>query len=313
MGIRIVGVAAGAIVAGHWGAVPVGFRMAALDNRNLWAPRCAALAVGTVPGLAVVNHRAIGHAMAIGTRPAGALDTPDRQSIDSMENMDSSLCAGASTPDASGAAKAEPRKPSRMKRRNFYIVGRNHQQRKPKGVELVNGPDLFRGTGYRTLAPPDAKIRGFRDYPVRPRFRISTRLGRKLNDIEFDGAYWLVSDRAKQVLGDISKTDFAFLPIETEVDEGQARAVYWLCNVVQVLDAVDDSRSQVKAGIADNGERDHSIIGIFSLIFDEAIVGSHHAFRLWTSFPHIVCDETFKAAIKQSGLTGLSYRDAARP
>lgn len=188
--------------------------------------------------------------------------------------------------------------------RPFWIV----QQTKPKGIKLVNGAELFAGTGYRTLVPPGNLSRGFREYPVRPRFRISTKLGRKLNDIEFDGNYWIVSDRAKKVLAELSSTDFGFLPVDAEFDPGQAPMPIWLCDVLPVLDAVDDDRSQVTILQGDSGERIHEISANTRLVFHEAIVDSHHAFRLTTSFPTIICDDVFKAKIKEASLTGLSFR-----
>jgi hypothetical protein len=156
-------------------------------------------------------------------------------------------------------------------------------------------------------------IRGFRDYPVRPRFRVSMPRGQKFDDIIPLGSYWLVSDRAKQVLSEISKADFAFLPIDVEITKGIEPTAYWLCDVMPLLDAVDEARSDVEVNIANDGGRVYNIAGRFSLIFDDSVVGSHYMFRLRTNPSRIICDEIIKAAFEQSGLIGLRFRDAEHP
>jgi hypothetical protein len=121
---------------------------------------------------------------------------------------------------------------------------------------------------------------------------------------------WLVSDRTKRLFSNLSKTDFAFLPVDSEVDVGVEPVTIWLCDIIPVLDAIDDSRSRVDAVVGDSGERIHKIIANGSLIFDEEVVGSHHSFRLTSNFLTVVCDEIFKNAIIEAGLTG-SFRDAS--
>jgi hypothetical protein len=182
---------------------------------------------------------------------------------------------------------------------------------KPKGIELLNGPDVFQGSPYRTFSPPGPLIRGFRDYPVRPVFRISRTLGRLPHDIEFDGAFWFVTDRAKDVLTGISEPDFAFLKVDTVGDSGEKLGEFWLCDVVTMLDAVDAERSTVTTKLNDMALTYHEIIAGGSLKFNQSVVGPHHAFRLTTNFATIVCDEKFRLAIKAASLTGLSFKDAS--
>jgi cold shock CspA family protein len=50
-----------------------------------------------------------------------------------------------------------------------------------------------------------------------------------------------------------------------------------------------------------------------SLAFDEAIVGEHRIFRMRGAEPTLICNEHFKTAIKQAGLTGLSFWEAFEP
>ncbi len=215
---------------------------------------------------------------------------------------------GATTAPSSEPDSAKRRGSQRIKVRKFYLVQYKAHSR-GKGVELVNRRDVF-GDGHpRVFTPPGNLTRGFRDYPAKPRFQVSTRLGRMPNDIGQHEAYWLVSDRAKQALSNLSDTDFKFLALDVDVDVGKEPLVFWLCEVMPVLDAVDVSRSHVEVGRGDSGEPVYRIRSDMKLFFDESIVGSHHIFRLKTNFLTIVCDDAFKAAIKEAGLTGLRYQD----
>ncbi len=86
----------------------------------------------------------------------------------------------------------------------------------------------------------------------------------------------------------------------------------WLCEVVPVLDAIDDASSDVVITTTSSGEKFHAISGLSRLAFNEAVVGSHHAFRLATRIGTVVLDEVFRDAIKKAGLTGLNFYDASK-
>jgi hypothetical protein len=227
--------------------------------------------------------------------------------------------SGMSTPtedtiDISNKAKAElglvrgkNQSGSRAKKQKFYLItGRSYST--ASGWELLNKNDF---PGWMPH-PPSRFDRGFREYLVRPNFHISARLGRKIHDFELFGEYWMVSDRTRNALLSISDTDFKFLPVDTEVDPGQEPVVLWLCDVIPVLDAVDESCSTVNKIINDMGEPSHQVSAISSLFFDEKTVGFHHAFRLKTAPSKIVCDKVFRLKLQKEKLSGLSLRVAIR-
>jgi hypothetical protein len=200
---------------------------------------------------------------------------------------------------------------SRQKIGSFYIVS-YPPRALPSGREFLNSDEVCRGSGSVIMAPPTRFQRGFRNYAVRPKFLVSKRLGRRPHDIEYYLDYWLVSDLARQFLDAISQTDFIYLPVDTEVDAGSEPATYWLCDAAVVLDAVDEARSEVGSMIADDGSKVHRLIGSYSLVFDENIVGGHDVFRMKTFSSKIICSARFKAAFKQAGLTGLSFIEASQ-
>ena len=146
------------------------------------------------------------------------------------------------------------------KEREFYIL-RYPPVEFSSGREFLNEDEVCCGSGSRILAAPSPFQRGFRDYSVRPRFRISKRLGRKPYDVEPYSEYWLVSDRAKQLFDKIREADFAYLAVDTEVDPGSEPETYWLCDIVSIVDAVDEPRSAAKFYVAEDGSKRHELMG----------------------------------------------------
>jgi hypothetical protein len=197
------------------------------------------------------------------------------------------------------------------KQRKFYLLTRIPANR-GAGWRLVNAEKMAKNDQPGLLSVSNRFEREFPDYAEPPRFHVSKRFGRKLHDFEKNGAFWMVSNRAKEVLIRISPKDFKFLAVETIVDEGDEPLVLWLCEVVTILDAVDEARSHVSVAQSGDGFRSHLISGISQLEFNETIVGEHHAFRLLTSPGTIVMDDFFRENIKREGLKGLSFRDAAK-
>jgi hypothetical protein len=195
---------------------------------------------------------------------------------------------------------------------SFYLVD-NWARATASGKEFLNEADVCWGSGATILSPPSIWDRGFRPYTVRPRFRISERLGRRVPDIEKYGGYWLISEAAKQVLDTVSPDDFTYLPIDVEVDPGCDPVSYWLCDIVTILDAVDEEQSErLRIEFNDQGQKLHNIL-YASTVFHESVVGSHNAFRLFTSPDEIVCTEGFKEAYKAAGLKGQLFLPAYEP
>src|SRR5688572_24653811 len=155
-----------------------------------------------------------------------------------------------------GAFEGKTKSARRKAEQRFYILHAPAREL-PSGWEFLNEDEVCRGSGSVILAAPSPFQRGFRNYRVRPRIRVSKRLGRKPYDVEFYSEYWLVSDRAKRLFDQINRTDFTYLAVDTEFDPGSDTTTYWLCDIVSVLDAVDEARSAVESGIADDGSKVH--------------------------------------------------------
>jgi Protein of unknown function (DUF1629) len=196
---------------------------------------------------------------------------------------------------------------------SFWLVT-NQARSRAAGRQFINQDEVCKDSGSVILSPPSTWDRGFRPYAVRPRFRISKRLGRMPPDVENYVSYWFISDAAKRFLDDFSPTDFVYLAIDVQVDPGCEPAIWWLCDIVNVLDAIDEEQSVgLRPIVGDTGRKVHNNVIWASTVFDESVVGKHNVFRPATSPDPIVCTGRFKDAFKKAGLTGQSFPPAFEP
>jgi hypothetical protein len=177
------------------------------------------------------------------------------------------------------------------------------------GFRLLNGPELFRD-GLLVFAPSPGR-RGFRNFPETPVFLADPRLGRIERDFEINGGYWFISDRMKATVEGIDPDAFAFLQCKLQLRDGSEGPVRWLCDIVRVLDAVDEENSDVEIRTADDGSRYYRFGGIVRFRGDA--VGSAHIFRFAYREASWACDEEFRRACIQAELTGLVFKDLSKP
>jgi Protein of unknown function (DUF1629) len=190
---------------------------------------------------------------------------------------------------------------------DFYLMT-NWARSTALGMKFINLKEVG-----RLPIPPSPWERGFRPYAVRPRFKISKRLGRRPPDVTNHGDYWFISGAAKRFLDAFCSDDFVHQEIDVEVDAGYEPADWWLCDVVHVLDAVDEKRSErLHTTVNDVGQKLHSIL-YASTVFDERIVDDHNVFRPKTSPSTIVCTARFKDAFVSAGLKGQTFLPAFEP
>lgn len=105
---------------------------------------------------------------------------------------------------------------------------------------------------------------------------------------------------------------FEFLKCEVKLPNGASGPVRWLCDVVRVLDALDEEKSrgmQIKPDVA--GQKFY-VLGSGPLVFNEDAVGPHHVFHMMYSVSYVVGDEEFKRACKAADLKGISFFGGAK-
>lgn len=192
------------------------------------------------------------------------------------------------------------------KARRFYQMNLDLRVRGRAGYKFENANLLLQGE--RLLGPPLGQ-RGFQDYPEPPRFVFDKRIGHFPRDLELCHSYWLVSDRMKKALESWDSEGVAFLRCEVRLPDGEPGPVSWLCDVLRVLDAVDEAASRVK--IEYNPQYNYKVYQLIgaNLAFKEDVVGTAHIFRLSYMIPAIFCDQQIKDAYKAAGLKGVSFHE----
>jgi hypothetical protein len=200
------------------------------------------------------------------------------------------------------------------------------------GEFFVFGPDLesnrpFRGVVFENvqqlLTPPRLILRpedgGFPSLRETPRLVFDPAQGPEPRDLEggFSG-YWLVSERLHDVMISVDPEAFAFVECDIRLADDTRCPRRFLCDVVRVVDAVDEEASKLKIEIDDefvNGKY-YATGGGASLAFRREALGDAHVFLTPYSL-FVVCDQAFKAAVHNAGihedpeLSGISFIDAS--
>jgi Protein of unknown function (DUF1629) len=191
------------------------------------------------------------------------------------------------------------------KARRFYIIGCSSAEKRAD-FEVEN-LDVLRA-GALALYPPEGR-RGFPAYREEPRVVIGKRRNAyPPSDIERFHSYWLISDRLKVLFESIDPQAFAFQACDVELRDGSGGPVYWLCDVVRVLDAFGESTLQdIRRYRERTGFTYSGFLGDKALVFNEAIIGDSHIFRTPYSFMDVFCDQSLKDACKQAGIKGVRF------
>lgn len=196
----------------------------------------------------------------------------------------------------------------------YYLMSQDYNNGNAPGMMCLNRAALLGASGAVVLGPPRlARSRrgtGFPVYPEVPRFLIDPKLGRRVRDLELCEEFWLVSAALKAVFEAVDEEAFAFCACETVLPDGAAGPERWLCDVLPLLDAVDEARSTVR--VKTEGEwRGYQFLSNTSLVFRPEIVGTRHVFRLLHQWPTIICDDVLRKACKTARMKGILFRAAA--
>jgi hypothetical protein len=198
---------------------------------------------------------------------------------------------------------------SSSRRGSFYVIrpdirggGKGH------GLRIANEDRLW-APGWAVMLPPDGNPD---QYPEKPQLVHIPKFGRMPRDVEIFSGIWIVSELAKKIFESIDPEGFAFTACDFTLANGSHGDQHYLCNVIRVLDALDEEASKLKITVNDdyvNGKY-YDRSGGATLIFKKNIVGAAHVFR--TPFALTVfCDRVFRDAIRAAKLTGVWLTDTA--
>lgn len=201
----------------------------------------------------------------------------------------------------------------RCQKGQYFVLRASHwDDGTGPGLAITNEENLL-VAGRNTMEPPDGNAN---QYPERPQLVHRPALGGPPRDFEILAGLWIVSNALKQVFESVDPEAFAFTACAFTQADGSAGPPYYLCNVVRVLDALDEEASRVRIKYErdhDAGEdlRFYSVSGGASLIFKPAVVGNAHVFRQPRLGTQPICDRAMFEALNAANLNGVSLRDTA--
>ncbi|MCP3476986.1 DUF1629 domain-containing protein [Bradyrhizobium sp. CCGUVB1N3] len=203
-------------------------------------------------------------------------------------------------------SKSIPRR-SRARKRKFYVIGPDYRVGGKPGFRLEDNNILPRG--HYHLPPFDEP----------PRFVFDKKAGDLPYDLESYYGFWLVSDRTKAVLETVDPKGLSFVLCDVRIPNGVCDGSrYWFCDVLRVLDALDEAKSRLKIGIRDDdryrdfGKKFYDFSGGAELVFREDAVGDAHVFRMAHHGSTVICDGVLKDACKSAGLKRIWFEDVSK-
>lgn len=176
---------------------------------------------------------------------------------------------------------------------------------KMPGLEIANQAKLRAPGTYRIRAPNGDP----NQYPERPHLVHVPKLGGLPRDIEELASKWIVSEALKRVFESVDPEAFAFAACDFTLADGTPGPAYYFCNVLRILDAIDEQASHLKIEIGDfvNGKY-YDRSGGASLAFKQDVIGSSHVFR--TPFaPTVFCDRVLHDAVVAANVSGVQFID----
>jgi len=207
----------------------------------------------------------------------------------------------------SGKETSSAGKRPKVRKRKFYVIGPDYRRGGRLGGRLENDGVIPYGAEHQpAFAEP-------------PRFVFDRKTGDPPSDLEPCAGFWLISDGTKAALEAVDPTAFSFVQCEMRVPHGDWDGPrHWLCEVVRVLDALDETQSRLEIGIRDDdryldfGKKFYDFSGEVALVFREDAVGDAHVFRMAHRRSTVICDQVLKDACKSAGLKGIRFRDVSK-
>jgi hypothetical protein len=173
------------------------------------------------------------------------------------------------------------------------------------------------------LSPPRLILRpeggGFPPLRETPRLVYHPSKGPPPKDLEpgFSG-YWLVSERLFQVMTSVDPNAFAFVEVDYRLADGTKGPPYFLCDVVQEIDALDEEASKLFIDTTEDfvNSKFYDLTGGASITFDRQRLGPAHVFKTPYGI-EVFCDRVFRDGVAAAGIetetdaNGLWFIDAS--
>ncbi|PPU75290.1 MULTISPECIES: imm11 family protein [Xanthomonas] len=187
--------------------------------------------------------------------------------------------------------------PNAPRKGEFYILRPDMRSGRGPGVKLEN-EDSVPFPIADSLPGEDAGLAALQETP---RLRYDSRIGDMPNDLESGlKGYWLVSEPLKQLLQSIDPEGFAFAPCDFRLEDGSPAAPHYLCEVVRIIEAIDEGASKVKILTGYQHGKHYSLTGGGQLAFKADAIEDAHIFR--TPYTSVAfCDRVLRDILIAQG------------
>lgn len=148
------------------------------------------------------------------------------------------------------------------------------------------------GSGFPRDAPPDQIV-----------YKLNKR--RPLRDFESGGAFWIVSEAARDVLQRYAVDSIDFAPAQVLLRGKDGKDIEtpprFLCDVVRFEDVVDEAASKIQWGPGVQ----HGVGSLFA--FKADLPANLHLFRLWKAPGTVICSAELRHALEAAKFSGVAF------
>lgn len=195
--------------------------------------------------------------------------------------------------------------PSPEPRQYFEVTDDGTAVYRAPDFEWVNETELA-DPGYTGLAPgPHEQGSGFPPFAAPPRIVFSRKGKRPPLDFNLFGRIWLISDRFKLLLEAFDPEAFEFVRTDTAYDGGTREGPpFWFCDVIRVLDCLDEERSTI---LYQENIKWKVYTSIVKAVVRPEAVGAARVFRLRHYGLAVLVDDVFRRMVHANKVTGFNF------
>lgn len=83
---------------------------------------------------------------------------------------------------------------------------------------------------------------------------------------------------------------------------------YWLCDVVRVIDAIDEANSEIRINYVAGGKQ-YSYFGFEKISLNMNEIQQHRIFMVKHCWPRVMCDEALVKACKSEKVKNIFFEE----
>jgi hypothetical protein len=196
-------------------------------------------------------------------------------------------------------------------RHQYFEVYDNYGQlTRAPDFDWVNMKELAT-PGYLGLSPgPYEHGSGFPAFAASPKIVFQKKSTRQPLDFYRFRRIWVISDRLKAILEDFDREGFEFVRTDTLYDGGTREGLpYWFCDVIRVLDCVDEAASTITYYDRPAFESItwKSYERLLNVVMRPEAIGSAHVLRVRYYSGRVLIDEVFRNLMHAHKVSGIGF------